>query len=292
MAVRETAYLRHQQARWLRPDAARWLKPDAARYLKSDSDVAVIFPPLERKYNSDQPRVPAGSGRESGRWTDGTGGAGGNSASPLGAVDLSDLPDFADLFALFQISPQEIDNGDYTQLAGEVPTNGGPDYPSSEPPEIPTERPQTSWERTKILRAIASWLGRNVGLAADIYVGGMNNVAWLDDYRVHIQAGRDEPKTLEELQAGVGLKRPGYDDHHVVEQTWAERFGFSRSEIDGPSNIVSIPRLKHYQITGWYGARNADYNWMSPREYLSDKSWEEREKIGRHALILFGVLKP
>jgi len=43
----------------------------------------------------------------------------------------------------------------------------------------------------------------------------------------------------------------GYDDHHVVEQTWAEYFGFSRSRIDDPSNLVSIPRLKHYQITGW-----------------------------------------
>ncbi|MBN9598497.1 MAG: hypothetical protein J0G28_02330 [Afipia sp.] len=292
MAVRETAYLCHQHARWLRPDATRWLKPDAARYLKPDSDVFAVFLSLDQKYNPDQPRVPAGSGRESGRWTDGSGGAGGNAASPLGAIDLSDLPDFADLFALFQIAPNVTDNSDYTQLAGDVPTSDGPELPSGEPPEIPTERPQTSRERTNYLRAAASWLGRNAGLAADVYTGFMNNVAWLNDYHDLIQAGRDEPRTLEELRAGVGLKRPGYDGHHIVEQTWAERFGFSRSEIDDPSNIVSIPRLKHYQITGWYGAPNEDLGGLSPREYLRDKSWEERRRIGLQALIKFEALKP
>jgi len=81
----------------------------------------------------------------------------------------------------------------------------------------------------------------------------------------------------------VELKKRGYDDHHVVEQTWAEYFGFSRSQIDDPSNLVSIPRLKHYQITGWYAQRNPEYGWLSPREYLSDKNWEERKKVGRDA---------
>ena len=107
-----------------------------------------------------------------------------------------------------------------------------------------------------------------------------------------MQAARDEPKIYEELQAGVGQSRRGYDTHHVVEQTWAEYFGFTRSQIDDPSNLVSIPRLKHYQITGWYGAGNADFGGLSPREYLADKSWEERMKIGRGAMVRFGVLKP
>lgn len=86
----------------------------------------------------------------------------------------------------------------------------------------------------------------------------MINAEWLKDYRDLVQAARDEPKSLDELQANVGLKRPGYDDHHIVEQTWAERFGYSRSEIDDPSNLVSIPRLTHYQITGWYMTSTED----------------------------------
>lgn len=37
---------------------------------------------------------------------------------------------------------------------------------------------------------------------------------------------------------------------------------------------------------------NERYGGLSPREYLSDKDWDERAKVGREALILFGVLKP
>jgi hypothetical protein len=120
----------------------------------------------------------------------------------------------------------------------------------------------------------------------------MNNAEWLKDYHDLVQAARDEPKSLDELQANVGLKRPGYDDHHIVEQTWAERFGYSRSEIDDPSNLVSIPRLTHYQITGWYAARADAYGGLSPREYLCDKSWDVRRQVGLDALARFKVLKP
>lgn len=91
---------------------------------------------------------------------------------------------------------------------------------------------------------------------------------------------------------GVGKRRPGYDDHHIIEQTAAEYWGLTRSEIDDPSNLVSIPRLKHYQITGWYMTPNADFGGLSPREYLSDKSPEERREVGLRALILMKVLKP
>jgi len=37
-------------------------------------------PPSTHKFDADQPRVPAGSGRESGRWTSGAGGGGGGAA--------------------------------------------------------------------------------------------------------------------------------------------------------------------------------------------------------------------
>lgn len=120
----------------------------------------------------------------------------------------------------------------------------------------------------------------------------MNNYEWLRDRRVLINAARDPAMTLEELQDNVGQRRPGYDDHHIVERTWAERFGFGRSEVDDPSNLVSIPRLKHWQITGWYMAENDEYGGLSPREYLRNKSWDERRRVGLDALRRFGVLKP
>ena len=272
MPSHHDAWLRHQQSRWLRPDAARWVRPDAARFLPPGVDVAKAFPALARKYSPDQPRVPAGS-PDGGQWTDG--GVGGGS------------------LGLFQITPRD-NTVDGVQLAGEPPPGMGHKQgpPLDEPPEIPKQRPTTSVERTKYLRAAAGWLARNSGPAAVAYVGMMNNVEWLKDYHALIQAARDEPKTLEELQQGVGQSRPDYDDHHIVEQTWAERFGFVRSEIDDPSNIVSIPRLTHYRITGWYGTPNVGFNGLSPREYLRDKSWEDRRRVGLDALVMFEVLKP
>jgi hypothetical protein len=86
-------------------------------------------------------------------------------------------------------------------------------------------------------------------------------------------------------------KWPGYDDdRHIVEQTWAEYFGFSRSQIDDPSNLA-IPRLTHYQITGWYGTPNECFGNQSPREYLSDKTWAEHRELGLYALRKFKALK-
>jgi len=98
----------------------------------------------------------------------------------------------------------------------------------------------------------------------------MNNVEWLKDYHDLVRAARDEPKTFEELQQGVGQRKPGYDDH-IVEQTSAERSGFTRSQIDDPENVVKIPRITHYQMTGWYMAKNDEFDGLSPREYLADR---------------------
>jgi hypothetical protein len=62
--------------------------------------------------------------------------------------------------------------------------------------------------------------------------------------------------------------------------------------IDGPENLVRVPTQKHWQITGWYLTRNKLFGGLSPRAYLRGKSWEERQRVGRMALIEFGVLKP
>jgi hypothetical protein len=91
--------------------------------------------------------------------------------------------------------------------------------------------------------------------------------------------------------------RRGYDIHHPVEQTPARDDGYPESMVDGPNNRVSVPRLRHWQITGWYGRKNPEFkdeneNSVSPREYLRGKRWDERVRLGKMALIKFGVLKP
>jgi hypothetical protein len=77
MSRYQDAFDAHQRTRFMRPDAHRWIRPDAARFLAPGMDPASVYPALasaETKYSPNQPRVPAGNGRESGRWTDGGGG--------------------------------------------------------------------------------------------------------------------------------------------------------------------------------------------------------------------------
>ena len=164
-------------------------------------------------------------------------------------------------------------------LAGEIPTN--------DTPEVPKERPKTSAERTAALKLAARML-QTVGTVAEL----ARTSAWLSSYSAQIESYRDPPKPLDELQRDVSTPAPGYDIHHIVEQTQAERDGYSREIIDHRDNLVRIPRLKHQEINGWYQTKNEDFGGQTPREYLSGRNWDVRKSVGLDALRIFGVLKP
>lgn len=115
---------------------------------------------------------------------------------------------------------------------------------------------------------------------------------WLWQYRPWIYSYLDPPTTLEKLQEAALNPQPGYDVHHIVEQTPAENDDFPRSLIDGPENLVLIPTLKHWQISGWYSRPNPDFGGLSPRDYLRGKDWAERVRVGEMALIFYGVVQP
>ena len=95
---------------------------------------------------------------------------------------------------------------------------------------------------------------------------------------------------MEELLDAVKNPQPGYNIHHIVEQTPAAKDGFPWNLIDSPDNLVLIPTLKHWQITAWYQTKNPNYRDMSPRDYLRGKRWDERRRVGIDALVRFGVL--
>jgi hypothetical protein len=117
-------------------------------------------------------------------------------------------------------------------------------------------------------------------------------VSWIYDHYPYIALYLDPPRTLHELQAAVSRRERGYDVHHIVEQTPAEKDGLPRSLIDSPENLVRIPTLKDWQITGWYHTPDKRFGWLTPREYLRGRDWDERARIGRDALVYFGVLEP
>lgn len=147
------------------------------------------------------------------------------------------------------------------------------------------------------LKAAAYWLEDASAVnkqAATLFFIALMATGWLaGKYLPYIITYQDPPRTLQELQQAAQLpKNQYYNDHHLVEQTAAEKDGFPRSIIDAPDNLVRIPTLKHWLITGWYQIPNPNFGWLSPREYLQGKSWDERVRVGRDALIEFGVLKP
>jgi hypothetical protein len=155
-------------------------------------------------------------------------------------------------------------------------------------PRIPQKRPPDSRDRTAIARAVANWIAENAVPAAEVIA----TTSWLYYALPTIVSYLDPPRDLDELQAAASSARSGYDRHHIVEQTSAEQDGYSRQRIDGPDNIISIPKMKHWEINAWYQRPNEDYQDMSPREYLRHKDWDERERVGLDALRRFKVLKP
>jgi hypothetical protein len=166
------------------------------------------------------------------------------------------------------------------RLAGDVPTGDSP-------PDIPDKIPSNPRTKMAIVKAAAKWLARSGGPIGVIIKPG----SWADLYRDKIEAYRDPPKSLNELQEAVSTPRSGYEVHHIIEQTAARQAGYSNKLINDPQNLVRIPTLKHYEITGWFMTPIEEYEDESPRAYLRQKSWPERRRIGIRALIEFKAIK-
>lgn len=226
-------------------------------------------------FNPQQPRVPKGN-PDGGQWTDASHGA--NSAGSDPDSERTSSVHVAD----GDKSPRGI--GDNSRHFEDAPT------PKEPPANLPEERPARREERTSAIKEVARWLVKNGARAGTL--GAIFTVAsWLREYEYDVIASADPPRSLEELQHAVSSPKPGYQKHHIVEQGSAEQDGYSREEIDSPDNLVLIPTLKHREITTWYQTKNDAYGGLRPRDYLRGKSWEERRRVGLHALREVWVLK-
>jgi hypothetical protein len=102
----------------------------------------------------------------------------------------------------------------------------------------------------------------------------------------------DGPKSLEELQAAPqSPSEVGYEDHHIVEQATAKPDGSEDVLMDDPNNLARIPTVKHWELNSWYETPDAEFDSMTPRQYLMGKSWDERCRVGLTGLRYIGVLK-
>jgi hypothetical protein len=213
---------------------------------------------LEAKagFNRGQPRWPKGRPGEGGRWSGGSGGASSPKTPPAG-----------------------------------IGHNQGP--PLVDQPTVPKTKPSEVQLQNNVARNLARSLGRAIGMGTPtgFLLAMIRNTSWLNTNRASIESYQDPPKSLEELQNVVsGTSKPGYHDHHVVEQNSARE----DEKVDAPENLVRIPHYKHEEITTWYATKNDDapFGGRPPREYLQDKDWDERRRMGLDALRKFGVLRP
>ena len=182
------------------------------------------------------------------------------------------------------------EGGQWTDSESSTGTSRPATTQASKPSAVPKVRPPTSAARTAVLKQVARRLGPLMTVAEAAFEVGH----WIYEYQAKINSYNDPPKSLEELQNAVSdVSQAGYQDHHIVEQTSAARDGgFSRELINSPDNVVRIPTMKHEDINAWYQKPNQIYNWQTPRDYLRDKSWDERRAVGLKALVDNGVLKP
>lgn len=165
--------------------------------------------------------------------------------------------------------------------------NGGP---ALDPLKGPDVRSKDKVSKTQAAKAVAK---ANAGRAGRIgaIITLIEAGHWLYSEYPSIRSYQDAPKTLAEPQQHAGQSRPGYDDHHIVEQGAGSRERFPRSAVDGIDNVISIPRYKHHEITGWFNRRNPDFGMLTPRDYLRGRDWAEHVRVGHRALRQFKVLK-
>lgn len=162
------------------------------------------------------------------------------------------------------------------RLAGDIPTGDSP--------EIPKEPPPTTRLRNILIRSLASRFGAYIWAATEAG-------SWIYDHKAEINSYFDAPKSLQELQEAANSPADGYDIHHVVERNAKAKDGSEDGLIDAPENLVRIPRWKHWEINAWYQIPNKNFGWMTPRQYLRDKSWDERTRVGLVALRKVGILQ-
>lgn len=152
--------------------------------------------------------------------------------------------------------------------------------------------------RNTIIKEVAKFLARSLlkealtGPAIGTALVLLDAASLLDEAYPYVRAYFDGPQSLEALQDAASKPAKGYEIHHIVEQTPAEQDGFPRSLIDNRENLVRVPTLKHWEINAWYQKSNEEFEGLSPRNYLRGKSWEERMRVGRRALIEAGILVP
>jgi hypothetical protein len=305
--------IEYQRQRWTRPDAERWQKPDPERWL-SPEELRLEYPEVyERKYGGLPRRVSAPA-LASQRPTPANQLIRSDESLRLRALSLlrgaqvqvAMLRHELALRRKANFDPEQPRHPKYSpdslggrwrrrddRLPVTPDTRDDPRPPVLE--RLKVEKPSLVQLENIVARRLAGALARATRFATPtaFLLSMIQETSWLNANRAAIESYQDPPRTFEQLQDAVSpVSKPGYHDHHIVEQS-SKRPG-EEARTNARDNLVRIPQFKHEEITAWYNRidRNGPYGERSPREYLRDKSWEERRSVGLEVLKKFGVLKP
>lgn len=163
------------------------------------------------------------------------------------------------------------------------------------PPSFPDQGPPDSRSIYKKGREVADALrdAQQSGDAAAFQkiAEAAQKASYLSREYPKIMSDLDPPKSYEELKAASDEpSRPGYHDHHIVEQG-SQNSDVDPSRLQNDDNIVRIPEYKHIEINRYYQTPNDDFGGLTPREYLKGKSYQEKLDCGLDVLRKFGVMK-
>lgn len=214
-------------------------------------------------FRPDQPRVPRGSS-EGGRWTN----------KPW---SREREPAFTRVGGrnLFDDEDDDVPWDDIRDLVDISPT-----------------RPDRLSERYRIARGLlVPFKGRAPKRPVSEMVERLGAPKWLREYYPHMDAYMSPAKSLPQLQRDALSPARGYDIHHIVERTGALRDGFSRSTVDGPDNLVRIPKFRHWDLTSKIMRRDKALGLVSLRDHLRGRDWDERFERGLQLLRDARVLK-
>ena len=75
--------------------------------------------------------------------------------------------------------------------------------------------------------------------------------------------------------------------HHIVEQCQQRKSGFSSSQIQSPSNKITLDYDVHRKISGYYSSKPEGFDGLRVRDWLAGKSFEEQTEFGWQVIRRF-----
>ncbi len=96
---------------------------------------------------------------------------------------------------------------------------------------------------------------------------------------------------MDDFESAFGKAGPGYDWHHIVEQSDDNIKDFGATAIHSTWNVVRVPTLVHQEISDYYSMRDPQHPGYTRRSWLQTRSPDEQYDTGIEVLRKFGVLQ-